>query len=40
MFDLEEYLVQAVPDLIENSLCNVNKVKRLKLFTDAVPHTI
>ena len=31
-------LLQSVPDLIENSLCNVNKIKRLKSFTNAAPH--
>ena len=30
--------LQSVPELIENSLWNVNKIKRLEFFTDAAPH--
>ena len=33
-------MLQSMPDLIENSLCNVNKIKRLRLFTDAAPHVL
>ena len=31
--------VQSVPDLTDDSLCNVNKTKRLTLLTDAAPNT-